>query len=139
MTRTALGIAEADVLRKGIQGDVLLPADPGYDEARTLWNGSFDRRPAVVVRALGAADVSAAIQFARQNDLEIAVRGGGHSTAGLSSVDDGLMIDLSLMNSVETDVAGSAAAPRSRSATSRPSSTGWPHPPASSGTRGSAA
>jgi FAD/FMN-containing dehydrogenase len=104
MTHTALGIAEADVLRKGIQGDVLLPADQGYDEARTLWNGAIDRRPALIVRALGAADVSAAITFARQHDLEIAVRGGGHSTAGLSAVDDGLMIDLSLMNSVETDV-----------------------------------
>ena len=105
MTHTALGTADVEVLRKGLQGDALLPADDGYDAARTLWNGSMDRRPAVVVRALTAADVSAAITFARHHDLEIAVRGGGHSTAGLSGVDDGLMIDLSLMNTVETDVA----------------------------------
>jgi FAD/FMN-containing dehydrogenase len=84
---------------------VLLARD-AYDEARLLWNGAFDRRPAVVVRCLGAQDVSAAVTFARTHGLELAVRGGGHSTGGLSGVDDGLMVDLSAMNQVETDVEG---------------------------------
>ncbi len=102
----AIATADVEVLRKDIAGDVVLPGDPTYDEARTLWNGVFDRRPAIVVRSRSAQDVSAAITFARVHGLELAVRGGGHSTGGLSGVDGGLMIDLSAMNLVETDVAG---------------------------------
>jgi hypothetical protein len=95
--------ADVDVLRKGVAGEVLVAGQIGYDEARTVWNGGIDRRPAVIVRATNAADVSAAIGFARSRGLEIAVRGGAHSTAGASVVDDGLMIDLSLMNTTEVD------------------------------------
>ena len=98
--------ADVDVLRKDVSGDVVVPGDAAYDEARTLWNGAVDRRPAVVVRCSSVRDVSAAVTFARIHGLEIAVRGGGHSTGGLSGVDDGLVIDLSAMNRVETDVAG---------------------------------
>jgi len=106
MPAPTLAAADVDVLRKGVSGDVVLPGDAAYDEARLLWNGVFDRRPAVVVRCLSAQDVSAAVTFARMHGLELAVRGGGHSTGGLSGVDDGLMVDLSAMNQVATDVGG---------------------------------
>src|SRR4051812_16220745 len=99
-----LGEATIQELREAIQGEVITPADDGYVEASAAWNGEFDgRRPALVVRAHGAADVAAAVGFARSNDLPIAVRGGGHSVAGFSTVDDGIVIDLSLMNGVRVD------------------------------------
>ena len=106
MPAPTLAAADLDVLRKDVSGDVVLPGDAAYDEARLLWNGAFDRRPAVVVRCLSAQDVSAAVTFARTHSLELAVRGGGHSTGGLSGVDDGLAIDISAMYQVETDVEG---------------------------------
>src|ERR1700716_514511 len=95
--------ADVGTLRTEIAGQVWLPEDPGYDEARTIWNGDIDRRPAVVVRCASASDVSAAIGFARRRDLEIAVRGGAHSTAGNSTVEAGLQIDLSGMRDVTVD------------------------------------
>ncbi len=94
---------DVEVLRKEIAGEVLVPGDEGYDQARVLWNGSFDLRPGVVVRCAGPEDVSAAILFARDHQLEIAVRGGAHSTGGMSGVDGGLQIDLSLMQDVAVD------------------------------------
>jgi FAD/FMN-containing dehydrogenase len=90
-------------LRTAITGQVFVPGDAEYDQARVVWNGAIDRRPAVIVRCANAADVSAAVGFARQQDLEIAVRGGAHSTAGSSVVDDGLQIDLSGMRNVTID------------------------------------
>jgi len=99
-----LGEATVQELREAIRGRVLRPGDDGYVEAARIWNGSFDdRRPAVIVTCSGAADVVAAVGFARSNDLAIAVRGGGHSTAGFSSCDGGLVIDLSAMSSVRVD------------------------------------
>lgn len=101
-----LGEATVQELREAIHGEVLRAEDDGYLEACRVWNGAFDgRRPAAIVRASGAADVIAAVGFARSNDLEIAVRGGGHSIAGLSSCDGGLVIDLSQMRSVRVDPA----------------------------------
>jgi FAD/FMN-containing dehydrogenase len=83
---------------------VLTPSDDGYAEACLIWNGTHDdRRPALVVRCSGAADVIAAVGFARSNDLAIAVRGGGHSVAGFSTCDGGIVIDLSQMNGVRVD------------------------------------
>ena len=79
--------ADVDVLRKDVSGDVVLPGDAAYDEARLLWNGAFDRRPAVVVRCLSAQDVSAAVTFARMHGLELAVRGGGGNYGVISGVD----------------------------------------------------
>jgi FAD/FMN-containing dehydrogenase len=90
-------------LRTTIGGPVLGPDDPDYDDTRRLWNAAIDRRPAVIARCQSAADVSAAILFARDRGLEVAVRGGAHSPAGTSSVDSGLMIDLSLLNQVTVD------------------------------------
>ena len=86
------------------RGRVLQPGDPAYDEARQIWNAMIDRRPALIVQCHGAADVVHAVKLARDNDLLVAVRGGGHNIAGNAVCQDGLMIDLSLMNSVRVDV-----------------------------------
>ncbi|PYX86329.1 MAG: FAD-linked oxidoreductase, partial [Acidobacteria bacterium] len=94
---------DVESLRTAVAGQVLQAGDPGYEEARVIWNADIDRRPAVIVRCANAADVSAAIGFARRQNLEIAVRGGAHSTAGACIVEDGLMIDLSLMREVTVD------------------------------------
>src|SRR3954454_5491904 len=104
-TISARGLGEATVqeLRETVRGAVLTPADPDYAEARRVWNGAHDGRPAVIVRCSGTADVITAVGFARSNDLEIAVRGGGHSIAGFSTVEDGIVIDLSRMNEVRVD------------------------------------
>ncbi|MEX2555946.1 MAG: FAD-binding oxidoreductase [Actinomycetota bacterium] len=77
--------------------------DEGYDDARAIWNGAIDRRPAAVARCVGVSDVIAAVRFAREGGLGVSVRGGAHSIAGLALVDDGLVIDLSLMRGVRTD------------------------------------
>jgi FAD/FMN-containing dehydrogenase len=99
-----LGDATVQELREAIHGQVLRPEDEGYAAACGIWNGAFDdRRPGAIVTCSGAADVIAAVGFARSNDLTIAVRGGGHSIAGFSSCDDGIVIDLSAMNSVRVD------------------------------------
>lgn len=92
-----------DGLRASMAGAVIDREDPGYDEARKLWNGSIDRHPAVIARCASPADVAAAILFARQHALEIAVRGGAHSMPGVSTVEDGLVIDLSALNQVSVD------------------------------------
>ena len=92
-----------DGLRQALRGSVLLPGEPGYDVARTLWNGMIERRPAAVVRAAGAADVMQAVNFAREQGLLLAIKGGGHNIAGKAACDDGLMIDLSAMKSVRVD------------------------------------
>jgi len=103
MSRTlAYGV---DTLRAALTGQLVTPESSDYDDARRVWNADADGHPAVIVRCESDADVVAAIGFAREAGLEIAVRGGGHSLAGLSTVDDGLVIDLSRMNSVQVDPA----------------------------------
>lgn len=97
-------------LRQALRGPALLPADTGFDEARTVWNAMIDRRPAIIVRAQGAADVMAAVRFAREEDLDIAIKGGGHNVAGNAVCDAGLMLDLSTMKSVRVDPAARIAA-----------------------------
>ena len=92
-----------DTLRAQLAGPVLSPADAGYDEARRVHNGLIDRRPALVARCHGTADVQASVRFAREHELEIAVRGGGHNVAGNAVCDGGLMIDLSAMRGVHVD------------------------------------
>jgi len=100
---TALSPEHLDGLRAKLRGTLCLPGDPGYDQARTLWNAMIDRKPAVTVRALGAADVIAAVRFAREHGLLLAVRGGGHNIAGNAVCEGGLQLDLSLMRSVRVD------------------------------------
>ena len=97
-------------LRAGFRGTLLQPGTEGYDETRRVWNGAVDRRPALIARCAGVDDVVTAVRFARQHDLEVSVRGGGHSIAGLSVSDGGLMIDLSNMKAVRVD-------PQARTAT----------------------
>jgi FAD/FMN-containing dehydrogenase len=92
-----------DELRASLAGSIVLPRDADYDAARRCFNALVDRRPAVIVRCLGAGDVAAAFDFARAHDLEVAVRGGGHNPAGHCVVDDGLVIDLSPMRAVAVD------------------------------------
>ncbi|MCK5068062.1 MAG: FAD-binding oxidoreductase [Bacteroidales bacterium] len=89
--------------RKLVAGSVLLPGDPGYDESRAIWNGMFDKKPALIARCTSTEDVSKAVIFAREHQLPIAVKGGGHNSAGNAVCDDGMMIDLSLMQGVEVD------------------------------------
>jgi len=90
-------------LEQLFHGPLVKPDDPGYDEARAVWNASFDRRPALVARATGTADVAAAVNFARENGLLLAVRGGSHSIPGHSSCDGGIVLDTSLMRGVHVD------------------------------------
>ncbi|MFE5938202.1 FAD-binding oxidoreductase [Streptomyces sp. NPDC056470] len=90
-------------LREDLAGEVYVPGDPGYDEARTIHNGMIDRRPAVIAQCATAEDVSNAVLFGRETGLPVAVRGGGHSVAGSSVVDDGLVIDLRRMHAVVAD------------------------------------
>ena len=92
-----------EAFRQTLRGNVCLAEEPGYDEARTIWNAMIDRRPGAVVRCKGAADIIRAVRFAREYGLLVAVRGGGHNIAGNAVCDGGLLIDLSLMRSVRVD------------------------------------
>jgi FAD/FMN-containing dehydrogenase len=89
--------------RRAFDGDIIGPRDAEYGQARLVWNATIDRYPALVVRPAGTADVATAVRFGRTEGLEIAVRGGGHSPAGHSTVDDGLVIDLGRMRGVQVD------------------------------------
>jgi FAD/FMN-containing dehydrogenase len=98
-----------DDLRARLEGELLVPDDPDYDDRRQVFFKGFDRRPLAVARVAGAADVAAVVNAARESGLELAVRGGGHSWAGYGSTDGGLVIDLSRMNGVEIDTDGGTA------------------------------
>ena len=99
-----LGEATIQELRAAVKGQIVTPGDDDYAEASSVWNGAHDgHTPAIVVRCAGAADVITAVGFARSTGLTIAVRGGGHSVAGFSTCDDGMVIDLSEMNAVRVD------------------------------------
>jgi DNA-binding HxlR family transcriptional regulator len=93
----------------GFAGRVLAPGDHGYDQARAVWNGAIDRRPAFIAGCTGPADVAAALRFARARDLPVVVRGGGHSVAGTSVCDDGVVLDLSPMKTIQVDPAARKA------------------------------
>src|SRR5207247_4552286 len=92
-----------DELRRSLARPVVFPADPDYDTARRGFNALIDRRPALIARCLSPCDVAVAFDFARTHELQVAVRGGGHNPAGHCTVDDGLVIDLSLMRTVDVD------------------------------------
>jgi hypothetical protein len=92
-----------DGLKMRLRGPMFTPGDVDYDESRTVWNGMIDKRPAVVVRCLGTADVITCVQFAREHELLLCIKGGGHNIAGLATADGALMLDMSLMRGVWVD------------------------------------
>jgi FAD/FMN-containing dehydrogenase len=92
-----------DAFRRAMRGPVLAPGEDGYDQSRQIWNAMIDRRPGLVARCTHTADVQAALDFARSENLLVSIRGGGHNIAGLSLCDGGLVIDLSLMKSIRVD------------------------------------
>jgi FAD binding domain/Berberine and berberine like len=104
-----MGAPTVTELREQVRGEVVTPEDAGYEDARTVYNAMIDRRPGVVVRPANAGDVIAAVGFARENGLDLAVRGGGHSVPGFGTVDDGVVIDLSRMRGVRVDPANRRA------------------------------
>ena len=108
-----LGEATLAEFEQGLSGRLIRPEDEGYDEARSVWNGAHDRRPALIVRCAGVADVMRAVDFARSEDLMVAVRGGGHSIPGFSTSDGGIVIDLSAMKAVHVDPARRSAVAQS--------------------------
>jgi FAD/FMN-containing dehydrogenase len=100
---------KVEQLRASLRGPLLQTGEAGYEEARAVWNGMIDRRPPLIVRATGNADVIAAVNFAQDNGLPVSVKGGGHSAAGTAVSDEALMIDLSLMDGVHVDAKGRRA------------------------------
>ncbi len=90
----------------GIRGAVFRPGDDGYDEARAVWNGMIDRHPGLIVRCAGTADVIACVNLAREKELPIAIRGGGHNVAGSAVCDNGVVVDLTAMKGIEVDPGG---------------------------------
>jgi len=98
-----------DGLKMRLRGPVLVPGDVGYDESRTVWNAMIDRKPAVVARCIGVADVIACVQFAREHKLLLCIKGGGHNIAGLATADGAMMLDMSLMRGVWVNTQGQAA------------------------------
>lgn len=107
--RSEITSQAVEQLRSALQGSLLAPGAPGYDESRTIWNAMIDRRPGLIVRCAATADVALAVRFAREHDLLLAVRGGGHSIAGNGVCEGGLMIDLSPMKAVRVDPAARTA------------------------------
>jgi hypothetical protein len=128
-----IAIAE---LAQAFDGEIIRQTDPTYDDARHPWNGMIDKRPALIARPRGTAEVARLVRFARQHELEIAVRCGGHGTSGQSTTEGGLVIDLALMRasgSIETPAQrGSRAAPSSATSIASRSSKASRRPAASS-------
>ncbi len=133
---TTLREQAVNEFKQKLRGEILQSQDKGYDEARAIWNAMIDGRPALIVHCSGVADVIEAVKFARENNLLVAARGGGHNIAGVSVCDDGLMIDLSAMNAVHVDPQAlppaSRAEPPSLMLTTRPRRLAWRSPAVSS-------
>src|SRR5262245_23244667 len=99
----ALQSSDIAVLERSVRGRVISRTSEDYDSARRIWNAMISRRPGAIVRAAGVADVIASVNFARDRDLPLAIRGGGHNVAGNALCDNGIVIDLSAMQSVRVD------------------------------------
>jgi FAD/FMN-containing dehydrogenase len=99
---------QEDTIRKfkqSLRGELILSNDPGYDEARSIWNAMIDRRPALIARCLGVADVVTCVNFAREHGIVLSIKGGGHNISGLAVCEGGLMLDMSRMRGVWVDPA----------------------------------
>jgi FAD/FMN-containing dehydrogenase len=107
--RSPIGSTDSEKLAESFRGELLLSTSPGYDAARRIWNGAIDRRPACIARCTGVADAVAAVRFARERDLLVAVRSGGHGVAGHATCDGGLVIDLSAMKGIRVDPSSGTA------------------------------
>ena len=105
----SLSSVSMEIDQAALRGYAVGPGDPSYDIDRRIWNASFDRRPAVIIRCAGVADVIAAVKFGRTSGLPVAVRSGGHSFPGFSMAEGGVVIDLSLMKGVRVDPEGGTA------------------------------
>src|ERR1044071_5265703 len=101
---TQTGVEE---LRAQIRGDLIAPDDAGYEEARKVYNAMIDKRPSLIARCKDVADVISAVNFGRNNQMTVAIRGGAHNGPGLGTCDDGLVIDLSQMRSIHVDPSSS--------------------------------
>ncbi|HEX8727240.1 MAG TPA: FAD-dependent oxidoreductase, partial [Ktedonobacterales bacterium] len=99
----AVALSPIDEFKTRVRGAVLQPGDDGYETARNVWNGMIDRRPALIVRCAGVADVVQAVKFARSQNLLVAVRGGGHNVTGNATCDGGMVIDVSPMKGVRVN------------------------------------
>jgi hypothetical protein len=108
-THAVVGEASLQELEEALRGELIRPSDAAYDEARAVWNGAIDKRPAAIVRCAGVADVRHAVEFARSQDLLVALRGGKHSLPGFSTCDGGIVIDLSGMKGMRVDPAARTA------------------------------
>lgn len=106
---TVLTSEAIEQIQARFRGNVLLPDHPGYDEARAVWNGMIDKRPAIIIQPSGVADVIAAVKAAREYDLTLAIKGGGHNVAGNAVCDDGFLLDMSTMRTVHVDPAARTA------------------------------
>ena len=139
---TTTQIAPFDELTAALRGEVITPVDPRYDEARAVYNGMIDKRPAAIARCRDAADVLACVRFGREYDVTLAVRSGGHSCAGLGIWNDALVVDLS-PHAQHHRRPGAPhrprrpRVPRSAISTTPPVRSVWPSPRASSPTRAS--
>jgi len=122
-TRPDLTSKIAEPLRGKVRGALLVPGAPGYDEARAIWNGMIDRHPAAILLAVGAADVIAGVNVARELGIPLAIKGGGHNIAGNAVSDGGLTIDLSPMKAVRVDPARRTARRRRSGSPRRSAST----------------
>ncbi len=126
-----------DDLSANFRGELVHPGEPSYDDLRRVWNGSIDRRPALIARCTGVGDIRAALTFARRTGLPVAVRGGGHSFPGHSTCDDGIVIDLAPLKEIRVDPVrrtGHRRVSCSVSSTVRPRRSAWPRRRASSRT-----
>jgi hypothetical protein len=101
--RANLNDTDIESLRHSLRGELVVAGEAQYEEARRVWNGNVDRRPALIVRCMGTADVQQAVNFARSFGVLVSIRGGGHSAPGYGTNDGGLVIDMSLMNGIRVD------------------------------------
>ena len=137
ISKARMTAEQSEALRTQFRGELIRPEDPGYDDARRVYDGGIDRHPALVARVVDVGDVMAALRAGREAGLPIAVRGGGHHGAGFGTVDDGMVIDLGRLKGIRVDLSpgqqGSSPGASSPTSTMRPIRSDSPCPQGSSG------